>query len=235
MDSEIENSGRLADAEYYLNQAYLYEEKEEFEEALRACDEAITVAEAFLADSYNLRGIILEEWGRTEQALEAYKKAMFIEPEFREAADNLLALESELGGGHDLVTIATFSQATEAYVLKTKLEAEGIWSLVADEHLVTWNWLYSNALGGVKLRVREVDVERALEVLGLESLGTESEEEELDIEDDESRCPNCNSFNIHYERYARRPQFASWLLLGFPIPFLKRKWKCNDCGYEWKM
>jgi tetratricopeptide (TPR) repeat protein len=235
MDSEIENADRLADAEYYLNQAYHYEEKEEFEIALRACDEAVTVAQAFLADSYNLRGIILEEWGRSEEALEAYKKAMLIEPEFREAVDNLLALESELGVGHNLVTIATFSQATEAYVLKTKLEVEEVWSLVADEHLITWNWLYSHALGGVKLKVREGDVERALEVLGLESLGTELEEEELDIEDDASRCPSCSSFDIHYERYAKRPQFASWLLLGFPIPFLKRKWKCNDCGYEWKM
>lgn len=235
MDSEVEDSGRLADAAHQLNRAHHFEEKEEYLEALYACEKAMGIAESFLADSYNLRGIILEELGRNEEALEAYKKAMFIEPEFREAADNVLALEAELGGGRDLVTIATFSQATEAYVLKTNLEAEGIWSLVADEHLITWNWLYSNALGGVKLRIREGDVERALEALGLESLGTELEEEELDIEDDESRCPDCNSFNIHYERYAKRPQFASWLLLGFPIPFLKRKWSCNDCGYEWKM
>jgi tetratricopeptide (TPR) repeat protein len=235
MDSETEYSGKLTDAEHHLGRAYELEEKEEHHEALSMCDEAARVAQVLLADAYNLRGIVLEELGRNEEALEAYKRALFIEPDFREAADNLLALESELGAGHRLVTVAAFSQATEAHIQKSKLDAEGIWSFVADEHLITWNWLYSNAIGGVKLQVREADVERALEALGIELPGTVVGWETLDVEDDESRCPNCNSFNIHYERYAQRPLFASWLLLGFPLPFLKRKWKCYDCDHEWKL
>jgi len=235
MDPEIENSGKLTDAEHHLKRAYYFEEKEDSEEALNECDEAVRIAQTFLADSYNLRGIVLEELGRNEDAFEAYKRAMFIEPGFREAANNLVALESELGVGHNLVTIVASSQATEAYTLKSKLDAEGIWSLVADEHLITWNWLYSNAIGGVKLQVREPDVERAIEALGIELTGTVMDGEALDTEDDESKCPNCSSFNIHYERYAKRPLFASWLLLGFPLPFLKRKCKCYDCDHEWKL
>ena len=42
---------------------------------------------------------------------------------------------------------------------------EGITAFVADEHLVTMNWLYSNAVGGVRLRVLAEDVEPALPLL----------------------------------------------------------------------
>ncbi len=221
----------MADAKDHLNQAYLLEEEGKLKEALEECDASIAVYRPLLADAHNLRGIILEEMGRDEAAIEEYKKAMLIEPGFREAAKNLSALESEVGLKHHLVTIAAFSHPTEAYVLKSRLEAEGIWSFVADEYTVTMYWLYSNAVGGVKLQVKGPDVERAREVLGLEQTGPE---DELVAEDEEPRCPNCDSPNVHYERYAKRGLFASWLILSFPIPFLKRTWKCKDCGHEWK-
>jgi hypothetical protein len=40
--------------------------------------------------------------------------------------------------------------------------------------LVTANWLYSGAVGGVKVKVREGDVERALDILGMEALDEEA-------------------------------------------------------------
>ena len=229
---EEENPDLLADAKDHLNQAYLLEEEGKLKAALEECDASIEVCRPLLADAYNLRGIILEEMERDEAAIEEYKKAILIEPGFRDAADNLSALESEVGLKHHLVTIATFSHPTEAYVLKSRLEAEGIWSFVADEYTVTMYWLYSNAVGGVKLQVKGQDVEKAREILGLEQT---SFEDELVAEDEEPRCPNCNSSNVHYERYAKRGLFASWLILSFPIPFLKRTWKCGDCGHEWKI
>jgi len=64
-----------------------------------------------------------------------------------------------------LVTIATFSFPQEAYIFKTKLESQGIKSYVADEYIVTMMWLYSTAVGGVKLKVREADKARALRII----------------------------------------------------------------------
>ncbi|MBS0664549.1 MAG: DUF2007 domain-containing protein [Verrucomicrobia bacterium] len=62
-------------------------------------------------------------------------------------------------------TIASFSQPVEAHLLRTRLEAEGIPAYIRDENLVTLDWLYSNAVGGVKVDVADEDYERAVAIL----------------------------------------------------------------------
>ena len=64
-----------------------------------------------------------------------------------------------------LVTVASFSQAMEAHLSRARLESEGIECFISDEFTITNNWLFSNAIGGVKLNVRESDAQEALEVL----------------------------------------------------------------------
>ncbi len=64
-----------------------------------------------------------------------------------------------------LVTIAAFSFPQEAYIFKTKLESQGIQSYIEDEYIVTMMWLYSTAVGGVKLKVRESDKARAIKII----------------------------------------------------------------------
>ncbi len=136
----------------------------------------------------------------------------------------------------ELVTIATFSTAVEADLARARLESEGIECFLADEHTVTVNWLYSQAVGGVKLQVREADAQRAVEILkGTSTLAEDAEGRETEeTEGAKPRCPRCDSPDVHYERFSRRLAFLSWLVLSFPLPFLKRKWKCENCGYEWK-
>jgi hypothetical protein len=65
-----------------------------------------------------------------------------------------------------LITIATFDTMPDAHIALGRLRAEGIDGVLADEHLVQTDWLYSIAVGGIKLRVPEEQVERALEILG---------------------------------------------------------------------
>jgi hypothetical protein len=48
-----------------------------------------------------------------------------------------------------------------------RLEAEGIRAYLQDEHTVTINPLFSNAIGGIKLMVHEAQVARAQELLKL--------------------------------------------------------------------
>jgi hypothetical protein len=45
------------------------------------------------------------------------------------------------------------------------LDSAGIESFLADENVIRMNWLWSNALGGVKLQVRKTDVAVASELL----------------------------------------------------------------------
>ncbi|MBI4334750.1 MAG: DUF2007 domain-containing protein [Chloroflexi bacterium] len=135
----------------------------------------------------------------------------------------------------NLVTIASFSHPEEAHVVSARLESEGIWSFVADEYTVTANWLYSNAIGGVKVKVRESDAASAAQVLFVKQEFPQASPGDSDV------CPKCNSAAIHYETFHLRPVFICWLLallvLGngaFVIPILKRRWRCNSCGHEWR-
>lgn len=225
---EPEGLSGLSEAGQHFNRAHEHDVNDEFEEALHECDAAIEIAPSF-ADAHNLRGIVLEELGREVEALKAYGQAIALDPKFYEAVDNLLDLERELGISCDLITIATFSHPLDAYVPKTKLEAAGISAFVADDYMITLNWLYSNALGRAKLQVMALEVQRALDILH-----DTSHEVELS-EDEQPRCPACGSFRTRYQKYDLRVAFAAWLLLGFPIPFPKRKWRCSDCHYEWKL
>lgn len=124
-----------------------------------------------------------------------------------------------------LVTVASFSHPSEAELAKSKLESEGIESFVADAHTVQMNWLYSNALGGVKVQVWEADAAKAQEILGTTVPPDEPE--------DSAVCPNCGATTTQFEKLSRPMVFLS-LLLAFPFPIFKRKWRCEKCGHTFK-
>lgn len=63
------------------------------------------------------------------------------------------------------VTIMTFNHPMELAVLRTRLEANGIECFVIDELTTQVNPFYSNAIGGVKLQVKERDVQKSVEIL----------------------------------------------------------------------
>ena len=76
-----------------------------------------------------------------------------------------------------MIVVARFSFPHEAHIAKANLESAGIQSFIADEHTVNTQWLYSNAIGGVRLMVSEEDFEEATEILSSdfsESLETHS-------------------------------------------------------------
>lgn len=64
-----------------------------------------------------------------------------------------------------ITTIATYSHPFQAEVDRQVLEQEGIRTFLADDNIVGANWLWSGAVGGVKLQVAESDVSRAAALL----------------------------------------------------------------------
>jgi hypothetical protein len=52
-----------------------------------------------------------------------------------------------------LITIAKFREPQEAHMLPHRLWAEGIFAVVSHQYHVGNNWVYSTALGGVKVQV----------------------------------------------------------------------------------
>lgn len=143
-------------------------------------------------------------------------------------------------GGEEFITVANFSHPTEADPVVAWLESEGIECFLTNEHTVTMNWLYSNAIGGVEVQVKVADVERANEILQVvlnsdtiegEPLPADSEMDQESSNNSEIRCPQCGSEDVYYENFSRRLVFASWAILSVPLPFFKRKWKCQECEH----
>jgi tetratricopeptide (TPR) repeat protein len=95
MDATTNRSDLSTEAQQHFEQAYAYEEQEDFENALRECELAIQLAPGW-AEPHNLRGIVLDGLGRTEEAIVAYREAIRLDPAFREAQDNLSEAEAEL-------------------------------------------------------------------------------------------------------------------------------------------
>jgi len=74
-----------------------------------------------------------------------------------------------------MITVATFDNQADAHIAKGRLEAEGLSPTLGDNHLVQTDWLYSAALGGIKLQVPEAEAERARSLLA-QDLSRELEE-----------------------------------------------------------
>ena len=69
----------------------------------------------------------------------------------------------------ELTTVATYVFNGPADVAKDHLERHGIPAFLADANLVTWHWLYGNAIGWIKLQVpasRAAEAVRLLEQTG---------------------------------------------------------------------
>lgn len=90
------------------------------------------------------------------------------------------------------VTIKSFDNIMEAYMLRSRIESEGIECFLFDEEIVALNTLYTWAVGGVKLKVLDKDVPQVMEILKDISETPLTNEQGSEIS-----CPSCNSVNIN--------------------------------------
>lgn len=131
-----------------------------------------------------------------------------------------------------MVTVGAYATPWEAQLARTCLEAEGIDSVVADEHLARI-WCAAT-VGGIKLRVREEDAVHAFELLrNLRPIPEIYLVTEADLPLPH-RCPSCKSDNLSLERWSVLGLLGAWLLFGLAIPVPRRRWSCRGCGSDWK-
>ncbi|MBU3010451.1 DUF2007 domain-containing protein [Polaribacter vadi] len=114
--------------------------------------------------------------------------------------------------------LAVFDYSTEAHVTKSKLDSEGLKTLLMDEKTIDTDPLVSNAIGGVKLLVHKNDFEKAATIYN-EIRTYQKDESGNDI-----FCPNCNSNQILIAPLKRKNIF----FMLFPF-FEKTKHICNNC------
>jgi hypothetical protein len=107
-------------------------------------------------------GELLQLAGESESLTEEARGALALEMSRRdiptekkgEADDSVPGGRAEL---RDLLTIRQFRDLPEALLSKSVLESAGIECFLGDYNLIRMDWLWSNLLGGIKLRVRQED------------------------------------------------------------------------------
>ncbi len=127
-----------------------------------------------------------------------------------------------------LVTIARFASVADADLAKTILATSGIEAALADLHS---RLLAPHAVRYVRLQVMEPDAKRAIKIL------QQSSDRHPLLKDNIARlpqCPNCGLYDVSYGPLSRSTAIVSWLLLGFPLLFVKKRWRCSACGHQWR-
>lgn len=142
----------------------------------------------------------------------------------------------------DFEIIATFTYPHEALIAVSLLEGEGIYCFLQDKETIYANPFYSNAIGGVKLKVARKDAERAKEILTAMQNAQASDMEEPANDEEENAdkrmagklCPQCGSGDIYRDKIDPVFFAIGILLLGFPFLFMKGRYLCYSCGNSWR-
>ena len=133
---------------------------------------------------------------------------------------------------YDLVTVARYDSSIQAHIVKAHLEGHDIVCFVFDANMVDLDPLLSNAVGGVKVKVREKNAEEAMQII------KELDETPYTDENDEViACPNCGSTSYYTHFTSMRNAksiiafiFSLWTFV-FPI-YRKQVLRCKECDTE---
>ena len=125
----------------------------------------------------------------------------------------------------NLIKIRSFDNYFLANITLTKLQSIGIECYLKDENTVTMDPILSNAIGGIKLVVKEEDAEEARQIL-----------KELDEAYLQSvKCPKCGRSEITMESKPGAKNFFTaiftWLFSSYAIA-PESIYRCGHCGYE---
>ena len=114
--------------------------------------------------------------------------------------------------------LAIFDHSTEVYIIKTKLDSEGIKTLLMDEKSVNENSFFNNTIDGIKLLIHNNDLEEA--ILIYNQIRTYRKDEN----GNDIYCPSCNATQILIAPLKRKNIF--YMLFPF---FEKTRRICNNC------
>jgi len=125
----------------------------------------------------------------------------------------------------ELVTVKTFDNYFLANIILTKLHAEGVECYLKDEYTVTLDPILTNAIGGIKLVVKQQDEAVTLQLL------KRYDDEYMKA----ATCPKCGSNNF---TYITKPGATNYLTVLFTWIFSSYAvapeyvYQCGNCGYE---
>ncbi|HWZ35856.1 MAG TPA: DUF2007 domain-containing protein [Mucilaginibacter sp.] len=130
-----------------------------------------------------------------------------------------------------IVTLDAYYDIMEAEIIRGRLEANDIPCFIADDNVMASVPVYNIAMGGVKIKVFEHDLEACRAILAEEPILAEG--------DALISCPDCHSTDVFYgPAPLKRNWFyiiLSMLIGGYYPPYINRTWICKDCGTNFKL
>jgi len=130
-----------------------------------------------------------------------------------------------------IVTLDSYYDIMEAEIIRGRLEANNVKCFIADDNILASNPAYNVAMGGVKIKVFEHDLEICRQILTEEPIMQEGETL--------IACRSCRSTNVFY---GPAPFKRNWLYIaisvlicGYYPPYINRTWIGKDCGANFKL
>ena len=117
-----------------------------------------------------------------------------------------------------LVTVAKFEHAAAAWLLKNRLEEAGIEAFVTDEFIEALKWHFNIVAGGVKVKVRQFNVNDAQEILKSATEGEILKEPEVPIDRVDEEHERNWIQELMWRRINRSCSLKWIFVLGFPLP-----------------
>ncbi len=138
-----------------------------------------------------------------------------------------------------IITFRSYYDPMLAQIVKTRLEDNDIPCFMADENIAVMNPLYNNAVGGIKLKIFERDLDRCNAILADEGIPGVDETDDTTVTASEVViCPYCGSENVRYGDATEKKYGIISMIVAFffmVMPFLSRKaWHCFNCGKDFK-
>ena len=128
----------------------------------------------------------------------------------------------------NFIQLQSYDNYIAAHIAMGRLEEEGINCWLQDENTATINPILTNAIGGIKLMVPEIQAERAVAIL-----------KEIELEYKKTiACPRCGSHNVELINTPRKP--SNWIYALFGYLFgsyaltANKVNHCFDCGKEFE-
>ena len=132
-----------------------------------------------------------------------------------------------------MITVSRHTNPLEAHIVRGRLEAEGIPTVVMFEHHIWAMWSLSNALGGVRVWVPVQGYAAAQEVIKGISSG---EYEGMLLGEHHistAICPKCGSMNNAPHAWLWKVVLAVLFLTPFVLPYTTHLYSCDDCRHSW--
>jgi len=141
----------------------------------------------------------------------------------------------------NIVVYKTFTDTTNANIVKGLLESYEIECFLSDENMSGMYSPFTPAIGGVKLNVFEKDISRIDSILNAENFDPENLK--IENEEDSINCPKCHSTNVSTGNISKK-KFRFWTMFIlsaisfnplFSQPINKHKtYHCFDCDNDFK-